>query len=115
MSIVYERNQWESEEVYYFRSSYGKTHICQVARSGDGWDVLFYRGATNPGPHHYRDFEKAKSHLMRYLGPREQEFCGEVAIFGAANAAESTGPRRNQPLATTHPRRRRLDRHWATR
>lgn len=115
MAIVYECKLWEPEAVYYFRSSYGKSPICQVMRQGDGWDVLFYRGPENVGPYHYLDFNKAKSHLMRYLGLREKELCGEVAIYGAVNSAEIARAGRDQPLKTSHPRRRRYDRHWATR
>jgi hypothetical protein len=115
MSIVYERNQWEPGEIYYFRSSSGKTPICQVALCGDHWEVLFYRGPENRGPYRYREFGNAKAHLMQYLSSRENDLCGEVAVWGAAQAAESTGPKRDQPLVTSHPRRRRHDRHWATR
>ena len=114
MSIVYERYDWEPGEVYYFRSSYGQTPICQVARCGDCWEVLFYRGPENLGPYLYQQFDQAKSHLMRYLGPREQQLCGEVAVYGAANSTAHAGPERDQPLITRHPRHRRHDRHWAT-
>jgi hypothetical protein len=115
IGIVYERNQWESGEIYYFRSSYGKSHICQVMHQGDRWDVLFYRGPENLGPYHYLDFDKAKSHLMRYLRPREPELCGEVAIYGAVNSTETARSGRDQPLETSHPRHHRLHRQLLQR
>lgn len=82
--IVYEQNVYESEERYYFRSSNGRTPICELARKGDGWEVLFYRGAAHPGPHPYKDFEHAKAHIMRYLRPREAELAGDPAPWTTA-------------------------------
>ena len=71
MSIIIERNEWEPEERYYFRSYYGAKPICELTRKGDHWEVLFYRGATHPGPHPYDSFDRAKAHILRYIIPRE--------------------------------------------
>jgi len=91
MSIVYERNEWEPELRYYFRSSFGVTPICELAKKGDHWEVLFYRGATNPGPHVYLDFEKAKRHIFAYLVPRENELMGQPAKHALAGFATYCG------------------------
>ena len=79
MSIIIERNEWEPELRYYVRSTWGRTPICEIAQKGGHWEVLFYRGATNPGPHVYLDFEKAKRHVFRYVEPREAALAGELA------------------------------------
>lgn len=114
--IVYEQNLWESGETYYFRSSMGKTPICRVARCDDGWELLFYRGAANPGPYRYRTFEKAKAHVIRYLRGREDQLSGEHAVWARADHGVQEGQARSiAPLTTTHPRRARKDRHWAMR
>lgn len=115
MCIVYEHLQWEGE-VYYFRSTEGKTPICKVYRKGDGWEVLFYRGPENLGPYPYDLFERAKNHLIRYLVPREKELMGEPNSQGEIE--------RRQPWPWAHPeatgvpaetRRKKHDRKWATR
>lgn len=103
--IVYERNQWEPVERYYFRSTRGLTPICELARKGEGWEVLFYRGATRPGPHSYASFDHAKAHIMRYLASREELLCGEKAVWAGVNASCNPGPVPN--IQTRHPRRAR--------
>jgi len=103
--IVYERNDWEPVERYYFRSTRGLTPICELARQGDGWEVLFYRGASRPGPHPYASFDHAKAHIMRFLATREDELRGPEAVWATANANPTATPAGN--LQTRHPRRAR--------
>ena len=95
MSIIIERNDWEPELRYYFRSCHGATPICELTKKGEHWEVLFYRGATNPGPHVYQDFERAKRHILRYVEPREAELQGELARWvthGQGHTARGASP-----------------------
>jgi hypothetical protein len=107
--IVFERNQWEPGETYYFRSTVGSTPICHVARAKMGWELTFYRGAANPGPYPYASFEAAKRHVMRYLIPRERSLTGPKNAWSAGGAKcdhlaqIGDGPARQ----TRHPRRAR--------
>lgn len=115
--IIIERNAWEPEVRYYFRSYHGATAICELTQKGDHWKVLFYRGATHPGPHIYFDFEQAKRHILRYVEPREEELRGDLAPWAMAGfttfagagrrlPAESAGFERSRPLAKRRIRRR---------
>ena len=101
--IVYERNLWEPVETYYFRSSNGLNPICELSLKGDSWEVLFYHGATHPGPHPYESFDHAKAHIMRYLAPREALLCGEKAVWAGVNANDTA----ISNIQTRHPRRAR--------
>jgi hypothetical protein len=118
--IVYERFQWEPGEVYYFRSHYGRTPICEVAKCGDWWLLYFYRGAANPGPYWYRSFQKAKAQVCRYLESRESRLAGPpIKGMGIADETAPICPsshtRRSDdlpPLQTTHPSRRPRRKEW---
>ncbi len=107
--IVIERNAWEPGVRYYFRSNHGATPICELTQKGDHWEVLFYRGATHPGPHVYFDFEKAKRHILRYVGPREAELQGELALWAKAGLSIFAGgeapPRSRTDTADAEPSR----------
>jgi hypothetical protein len=112
--IVFERNTWEPQEVYYFRSHHGRTPICEVAKCGDWWVLWFYRGSANPGPYWYRSFEKAKHQVMRYLVPREERLAGELIQSAGVNAAPTSSTGSTTPLHTVHPSRLpRRKRWWA--
>lgn len=115
--IVYEQNLWEPVETYYFRSSVGKTPICQVARCENGWELLFYRGASNLGPYGYGSFEKAKTHIVRYLIPREASLTGPLNSWSEGGAkCDHLLQAFDRPVRQTyHPRRARRDKNWATR
>jgi hypothetical protein len=111
MAIVCESHQWEGD-VYYFRSSYGKTPIAKLYREADRWFLLFYRGATPPGPFEYLSFEKARKQAMRYLRPREQRLAGELMNYALPQGVSEQPKAPRDPGPTVHPSRKRGRRDW---
>lgn len=103
MSIVIERHQWEPELRYYVRSTSGATPICEIALKGDHWEVLFYRGATHPGPHVYFDYQRAERHVLRYVEPREAELAGELTPWAKVGYGMYAGTTSRLPGDTGNP------------
>jgi hypothetical protein len=117
--IIYEAKPYrDGPDVYEFRDTRGETPICRLARTGDHWELLFYRGPSNPGPYRYSSFEHAKRHLDRYLDARGDKLVGPLNAWSQARPLYSEGPpspRAGQPPAEPAipvPRRRPRRRSW---
>ena len=116
--IVYEAHPYrDGPDVFEFRDTRGATPICRVARVGDHWEVLFFRGPSNLGPYRYPSFERAKRHLDRYLDAHGDKLVGPLNAWSQPRPLYSAGqpsPRAGQPVIgqIDVPKRRARRRSW---
>lgn len=99
--------------MHWFRHRDGTTPICKVYRVEGGWELLFFRGPSDLGPHFYRSFEQLKNHLDGYLrchgerlaGPRK-DVTAPQPLYGCESAPSRPGlvP---DPAIQVAPRRQR--------
>lgn len=96
--IIYEAMPYrDGLDVFQFRGSRGETPICRLARVGDCWEVLFYRGPSNPGPYRYSAFERAKRHLDRYLDAHGDKLVGPLNDWSQPHPHHELAPRPPDP------------------
>ena len=116
--IVYEAKPYrDGPNVFEFRDARGETPICRLARVDDCWELLFYRGPSNPGPYRYLSFGRAKRHLDRYLAAHGDKLVGPLNAWSQSRPLYSEGqpsPRAGQPPADPIPvpPRRARRRSW---
>lgn len=105
----------DGPDVFEYRDSRGATPICRLARVGDHWEVLFYRGPSNRGPHRFHSRQSAERHLGRYLAAHGDKLIGPLNEWSQPHSQPQISPREPTPgqpdighiqVAARRPRRR---------
>ena len=101
--IVYESQPYrDGPDVFLFRDTRGATPICRLSRAGGHWEVLFYRGPSNPGPHRMPSFASAKRGISIYLDRYGDRLIGPLNAWSQAQPQHlyhAENPRPGQPQA----------------
>jgi hypothetical protein len=100
MSIVYERNQWEPGQIYYFRTRSGKTPICQVALA-----VITGRCFSTEAPSTVAliaiELSTRRRHTSCSSWVRARRISAEMLRCGAWLGCRGQWAKRDQPLVTS--------------
>ena len=116
--IIYESKPYrDGPDVFLFRDTRGATPICLLSRAGGHWEVLFYRGPSNQGPHRMPSFASAKRGICAYLGRYGDQLVGPLNAWSQAQPQHpyrAEGPRPGQPPdePVTVAKRRARRRSW---
>ena len=87
----------DGPDVFEYRDSQGATPICRLARVGDRWEVLFYRGPSNRGPHSFHSRQSAERHLGRYLAVHGDKLVGPLNQWSQDHPQPQLSPRPPTP------------------
>lgn len=97
----------DGPDVYWVRHQDGATPICKVSRAKGGWELLFFRGPANPGPHFYRSFEQLKRHLDGYLRGHGEKLVGPAKPLYVGEFHGRPGLVPDPPIVVAKRRQRR--------